>query len=80
MVSTNVGGILYLLEHEHDVLLVPPKDPVVMATAVRRLLTEPGLAGRPSHNARQKVEQFDWPVILRRWKALLNSVAEGNTI
>src|SRR5262249_6851279 len=54
IVSTNVGGIPYLLEHEHDALLVPSGDPAAMATAVRRILTEPGLAERLSRNARQK--------------------------
>jgi glycosyltransferase involved in cell wall biosynthesis len=71
VISTNVGGIPYLLEHEHDALLVPPDDPVAMATAVRRLLTEPGLAERLSRNARQTVEEFDWSILLPRWEALL---------
>lgn len=77
VISTEVGGIPYLLEHEHDALLVPPDDPVSMATAVHRLLTEPGLAERLSRNARQKAEQFDWSIILPRWEALLKSVAEN---
>jgi glycosyltransferase involved in cell wall biosynthesis len=79
VVSTNVGGIPYLLGHEHDALLVPPNDPAAIATAVRRLLTEPGLAERLSRNARQKAEQFDWSVILPQWEALLTSVRTRNT-
>lgn len=70
IVSTNVGGIPYLLEHEVDALLVPPEDPPAMAAAVRRILTEPGLAARLSQNARYKAEQFDWSLILPRWEAL----------
>ena len=77
IVSTNVGGILYLLEDERDALLVAPDDPQAMAAAVRRILTEPGLAERLSHNARCKVEQFDWSVILPQWEQLMLSVAEG---
>jgi glycosyltransferase involved in cell wall biosynthesis len=77
VVSTSVGGIPYLLEHEHDALLVPPNDPEAMAIAVRRLLTEPGLAERLSRNGRQKAEQFDWSIILPQWEALLISVAQG---
>jgi glycosyltransferase involved in cell wall biosynthesis len=71
VVSTNVGGIPYLLEHEHDALLVPPDDAEAMAAAVTRLLTEPGLAERLSHNARQKAEQFDWSVILPQLENIL---------
>ena len=38
IVSTNVGGLPYLLEHEKDALLVPANDPVAMASAVLRIL------------------------------------------
>jgi L-malate glycosyltransferase len=76
VVSTRVGGIPYLLQHERDALLVPPNDPEAMAAAVRRILTEPALAEHLSHNARQKAEQFDWSAILPQWQALLTSVAE----
>jgi glycosyltransferase involved in cell wall biosynthesis len=75
VVSTNVGGIPYLVEHEREALLVPRDDPAAMAHAVRRLLTEPKLAARLSQNGRDKVEQFDWGLILPQWEALLNSLA-----
>lgn len=74
IISTNVGGISYLLEHERDSLLVPPEDPEAMAGAVRRILTEPGLAERLSHNARVKAECFDWAKILPQWENMLSNV------
>ena len=77
IVSTNVGGIPYLLEHEQDALLVPPDDPQAMARAVRRILTEPGLGEHLSRQARRKAEQFDWSVVLPRWEALLAGAAGG---
>jgi len=76
IVSTNVGGIPYLLEHEVDALLVPPDDPDAMAAAVHRILTEPGLAERLSRNARKKAEQFDWSAILPQWEQLLLEVMD----
>jgi glycosyltransferase involved in cell wall biosynthesis len=78
VVSTNVGGLPYLLENEEDALLVAPGDPEAMATAVRRLLTDAELAERLSRNARRKAEQFDWSVILPRWQALLRLAAKKN--
>ena len=75
VVSTDVGGIPYLLEHERDALLVAAEDPEAMSRAVRRILTEPELAERLSSSARRKAEQFDWQVILPQWEALLSSVA-----
>ena len=75
IVSTRVGGIPYLLEDGSDALLVPPNDPDAMAAAVRRILTEPGLAERLSRNARQKASGFDWRTILPRWEALFTEIA-----
>lgn len=71
IVSTNVGGIPYLLEDEKNALLVPQNDPVAMADAVSRILTQPGLSSRLSENARRKVEQYDWSVVLPLWENLL---------
>ncbi|MFQ5568400.1 MAG: glycosyltransferase family 4 protein [Rhodothermales bacterium] len=71
IVSTNVGGIPYLLKHEHDALLVPPDDTVAMAHAVRRILEDPGLAERLSRNARKTASQFDWSNVFPIWERVL---------
>ena len=70
IVSTNVGGIPYLVEDGLDGLLVPPDDAAAMAAAVQKLLNDPGLAERLSSNARRKAEGFDWEHILPLWEAL----------
>lgn len=77
IVSTDAGGVRYLLEHERDALLVPTRDPGAMAAAVRRILTEPGLAGRLSANARAKAERFDWSRVLDRFEAVLRGLADA---
>ncbi len=76
VVSTNVGGISYMLEDGVDALLVRCNDPEAMAAAVRRILTEPGLAARLSANARKKAERYDWSVVLPQWEALINELIE----
>ena len=73
IVSTNAGGIPYLLEHERDALLVPPNGMEKMAAAVRRILTDPSVAARLSEAARKKAEQYDWSSILPEWESLLAS-------
>jgi glycosyltransferase involved in cell wall biosynthesis len=75
VVSTDVGGISYLLEDEHDALLVPSNDPEAMHAAVRRVLADPGLAARLSQNARRKVEKLDWSAVLPRWETLIAEAA-----
>jgi glycosyltransferase involved in cell wall biosynthesis len=77
VVSTNIGGLPHLLDDGHDALLVPPDDPDAMAAAVRRLLDEPGLAGRLAAAGHEKVEACDWSRVLPRWQALLGAVARG---
>ena len=79
IISTNVGGIPYMLQDEHDALLVPSDDDTAMAKAVQRLVTEDGLAERLSANARRKAEQFDWSNILPKWERLLTIVAAEHT-
>jgi glycosyltransferase involved in cell wall biosynthesis len=74
IVTTRVGGIPYLLDHERDALLVPPNDPAAMAEAIQRILGEPGLSERLSKQARTKVEDFDWSAILPQWETLIRTV------
>jgi len=75
VVSTNVGGLPYLLDHEKDALLIPADDPKSMASAIHRILTEPGLANQLSQNARKKAEKFDRSIILHQWLELFREVA-----
>ncbi len=74
VISTNVGGVPYIVEDGHDGLLVPSDDAEAMAAAVRRVLTEPGLGERLSRNAREKAGQFDWSVVIPQWEALFESI------
>ena len=74
VVSTNVGGIPHLMEHERQALLVPPNDPEAMASAVRRILIEPSLGAQLSRNARHAAERYDREPILTRWEELLDRV------
>jgi len=75
VVSTNVGGIPYLLKHDENALLVPPDDIGAMAAGVRRILSEPGLAARLSEQGRRKTEALDWSMILPQWCEIFSSLA-----
>jgi glycosyltransferase involved in cell wall biosynthesis len=75
VVSTNPGGIPYLLADGQDALLVPPRDPNAMAQAIHRLLLDPKLAMRISRNARIKAERFDWSIILPQWESILEAIS-----
>lgn len=70
VVATRVGGIPYLLTHEETALLVPDGDVTGMAAAIRRLLSDPVLAGCLSMNGRRLAESCAWPPVKARWERL----------
>jgi glycosyltransferase involved in cell wall biosynthesis len=75
VVSTNVGGVPYLVEDERTALLVPPDNADAMAGAVLRILENPELADRLSRNGREKAECCDWTPIIGQWRSLLAATA-----
>ena len=79
VVSTNVGGIPYLIESEKSGLLVASEDADGMAKAVRRVLEEPGLSARLSVNARAAAEEFDWSKVVPLWEEVFTTIAFGQT-
>ncbi len=74
IVTTNVGGIPCLLEHERDALLVPADDAEGMARAARRVLTDAELSSRLSLQARAKAQSVDWSAVLPQWERLFETV------
>jgi len=80
VISTNVGGIPYLLEHGRDALLIPPNDPEALVRAIRLVLHEPDLAATLSENGRRKAEQLDWSAVLPQWKSLLLASAGAGSL
>lgn len=53
IVSTSVGGIADLIEHEVTGLLVQPRDDAGLATEIGRLLRDPAMAARLASAARE---------------------------
>ena len=60
VVSTNVGGIPYLVRDEETALLVPPGDPDAMVRAVLRVVSDSELAGRLRERGLHHARQFAW--------------------
>ncbi len=71
VVSTNVGGIPFLLEHGRTALLVDDDDAAAMVGALQRLIAEPGLASGLAQNAARLVAGFDFDRIKQQWVRLL---------
>ena len=72
VVSTNVGGIPFLISDGVDGLLLEPQDVEAMANAIIRLKLDEELRKTLVANARAKVENFGWNVIRPKWETLLS--------
>jgi glycosyltransferase involved in cell wall biosynthesis len=71
VVSTNVGGIPFLLENENDSLLVPDSDVDKMAASIVRLIEESDLYTQITTASRKKTKQFEWQEVKPKWLTIL---------
>lgn len=71
IVSTNVGGMPFLIKHQRDGVLVAPNDVKVFTDAILGLFKTPDKTINMAAEARKQVEQFDWNVVKKQWFELL---------
>jgi glycosyltransferase involved in cell wall biosynthesis len=71
VVSTNVGGMPYLIDNGVDGILVEPNNVSAFNKAIKGLIENNERTLKMSENARRKVEQFDWEVVKEKWISLL---------
>ncbi len=76
VVSTNVGGIPFLVEHEKNVLLVPPQNSKAMTEAVCHLLKDDELTNNLTRAGLALVQQFSWPVVREQWLDVYQQVIQ----
>lgn len=69
IVSTNVGGLPYLIDENISGLLVDKNDVKAMANAIN-LIVE-GKHQNLAINARKKVESFSWNSVRKKWLEIL---------
>lgn len=70
VVSTDVGGIPFLVEHGMTALLVPPAAPKEMAEAICSLIEDESLAELLVCNGREQSQRFTWQ---RVWPTLADT-------
>ncbi len=71
VVSTNVGGIPYIITHKETGWMVSPDDPDAFVEVISYLLENPSEGVRVQRQARQLVDTFDWVQIKAKWISLL---------
>lgn len=78
IVTTNVPGCREVVTDGVDGLLVPPRDPAALASAIARLQDDPVLAKRLGHAARAKAfSEFDERIVIERTLAVYNELLES---
>ncbi|WP_299684276.1 glycosyltransferase family 4 protein [uncultured Dokdonia sp.] len=72
VVSTNVGGMPFLINDQMDGILTPEKDVIAFTSKLSTLLKTPTLVHTISKNGRVKAESFDWNQVKTLWKNVLD--------
>ena len=67
VVSTNAGGIRWIVNHGRTGLLVPKNDDKAMASLAIRLLETPELAQSLARNAYQECPAYKWEAVREKW-------------
>lgn len=74
VISTDVGGIPFLVQHERTALLVPVQNPAAMAAAVFSLLENPALVAQLRKAGVESVSQYTWSHVRQRLLAVYAEV------
>ncbi len=72
VVSTNVGGIKYLIEHNSNGLLVNPENENEFVEAITTLINNNNMTQALSSNGRAFAEKYDWDIVKHQWNELLS--------
>jgi glycosyltransferase involved in cell wall biosynthesis len=75
-VTTAIGGIPEIAEHDRTALVVPPRDPAALAAAIERLAGNEGLRRELGEAARKHcVEGYSYERMLDRMEGVYRNVA-----
>lgn len=75
IVSTNVGGVPFLLEHNRTALLVDPGDIDAMAACLVSIRSDESIADRLTKCGRKLAHSFSWETVGKQWISLYESEA-----
>jgi glycosyltransferase involved in cell wall biosynthesis len=74
VVASRTDGIVEMIDHGVEGLLVEPGDPDALAAAMSCLLEDDKLRAACIRNARRRVTQFDVRDIARQYEALYDTL------
>lgn len=71
VISTNVGGIPYLLKDQSTGMLVSDDKVFEMVEAIKKIINDKKLNDNIVQNAYEMVQQFDWKLVKNKWNDIL---------
>ncbi len=71
VISTDVGGMPFLIKKNVTGVLVEPKSAEAFVEAIKAILDSPLQSDIMTSNARKAVEKFDWNLIKNQWYKVL---------
>lgn len=74
VISTNVGGIPYLIDNEIDGFLVQDNAVSEMIAAIKKILFDINCTENCIVNAKAKTKLFDWETVKNQWIFVLNNL------
>lgn len=74
VVSTNVGGIPYLVKHGETAMLVPAQDSVAMSEAILHVLANASLRQSLIEKGHASIQNYTWPNVRTRLLAVYSQV------
>jgi glycosyltransferase involved in cell wall biosynthesis len=78
IIASAIGQINNVIRDGQNGLLVPPEDVSAMATAMQRLINDPGVRTQLSQNAREDaVRKHSWEQYISRLERVFEAVVEG---
>ena len=80
VVATDVGGIPEMIAHDRTGLLVPPRDPGALATAISTLLGDPERRRRLAAAAMERMHAFTIDAVAERFAALYEELVRETAV
>jgi glycosyltransferase involved in cell wall biosynthesis len=80
VVSTNVGGLPFMLEDQKTALLVDDDSVQQMHDAIANLIEHPELSTTISNNARKETISYSWDVVKKHWIEILDLIPSRSEI
>jgi len=71
LISTNVGGLPFLIDNNEDGILVEPNNVDVFVNAIIKLRENSEKTEALTVKAREKVELYDWETVKLKWFSIL---------